>query len=211
MRTGKLTMLYMALSLAFTAGGIILLYLLWQATPVEGQTLNAVVFGSIIGSLGLATRGQSERRCCSCWPSRRDCCSSRPTPAFSAGPAVLSNMAADSWVPHKFRYLSTRLVTQNGIVHHGAGGAAHTATGPAARYDLLVVLYSISVFLTFSVSLLGLCIYWWRKRSPTRAGLRALVLSRLGLAVTVPVILVDADGGKIRPRAGGSTVVDHRA
>jgi amino acid transporter len=43
-RTGKLTMFYMAASLAFTAGGIILLYLLWNAQPVEGQTLNAVVF-----------------------------------------------------------------------------------------------------------------------------------------------------------------------
>jgi hypothetical protein len=29
--------------------------------------------------------------------------------------------------------------------------------------DLLVVLYSINVFLT-SLSLLGLCIYWWRSR-----------------------------------------------
>ena len=47
-RTGKVTMVYMAISLAFTAGGIILLYLLWNAVPVEGQTLNAVVFGSII-------------------------------------------------------------------------------------------------------------------------------------------------------------------
>ena len=28
--------------------------------------------------------------------------------------------------------------------------------------DLLVVLYSINVFLTFSMSLFGLCIYWWR-------------------------------------------------
>src|SRR5437867_12972157 len=51
-RTGKLTMFYMAASLAFTAGGIILLYLLWNAQPVEGQTLNAVVFGTIIDSFG---------------------------------------------------------------------------------------------------------------------------------------------------------------
>ena len=46
-RTGKITMLYMALSLAFTAGGIIMLYLLWDARPVKGQTLNAVTFGAI--------------------------------------------------------------------------------------------------------------------------------------------------------------------
>src|SRR5882762_7498491 len=46
-QTGKWTMFYMAVSLSFTAGGIIVLYLTWQAKPVEGQTLNAVVFGSI--------------------------------------------------------------------------------------------------------------------------------------------------------------------
>src|SRR2546423_1771297 len=40
--TGKWTMFYMAVSLSFTAGGIILLYLLWNVSPEEGQTLNAV-------------------------------------------------------------------------------------------------------------------------------------------------------------------------
>jgi amino acid transporter len=52
-RTGKITMFYMALSLAFTAGGIILLYLLWDAKPVAGQTLNASTFKVIITSMGL--------------------------------------------------------------------------------------------------------------------------------------------------------------
>src|SRR3970040_2474035 len=51
-KTGKLTMLYMAASLAFTAGGIILVYLLWDAQPVSGKTLNAVVFDAIIGNMG---------------------------------------------------------------------------------------------------------------------------------------------------------------
>src|ERR1700680_4119122 len=51
-KTGKWTMFYMAVSLSFTAGGIILLYLLWQVQPVEGQTLNAVTFRAIIESLG---------------------------------------------------------------------------------------------------------------------------------------------------------------
>lgn len=55
--TGKMTMLYMAFSLAFTAGGIILLYLLWNAKPVEGQTLNAVVFNSILGNMGFNGTG----------------------------------------------------------------------------------------------------------------------------------------------------------
>jgi hypothetical protein len=50
--TGRWTMFYMALSLAFMAGGIILLYLLWDAQHVEGRTLNAVTFEAIIASFG---------------------------------------------------------------------------------------------------------------------------------------------------------------
>ncbi|HKI63659.1 MAG TPA: amino acid permease, partial [Burkholderiales bacterium] len=53
--TGKLTMLFMALSLAFTAGGIILVYLLWNVTPVEGQTYNAIAFGAVLREMGFAT------------------------------------------------------------------------------------------------------------------------------------------------------------
>ncbi|MBY0379085.1 MAG: amino acid permease, partial [Burkholderiales bacterium] len=52
-RTGKITMLYMAISLSFTAGGIILLYLLWAVKPEVGKTLNAIVFGKIISQVGL--------------------------------------------------------------------------------------------------------------------------------------------------------------
>ena len=44
MRTGTYTMLYMAGSLSFTAGGVILLYLLWNVQPIAHQTLNAVTF-----------------------------------------------------------------------------------------------------------------------------------------------------------------------
>src|SRR5438128_2297275 len=43
---------------------------------------------------------------------------------FLGGPAVLSNMAADSWVPRQFRQLSSRLVTQNGIVLMGGAALA---------------------------------------------------------------------------------------
>src|SRR5205085_3017042 len=51
--TGKMTMFYMAVSLAITAAGIILLYLLWDAHPVEGETLNATTFKVIIANMGL--------------------------------------------------------------------------------------------------------------------------------------------------------------
>jgi hypothetical protein len=101
---------------------------------------------------------------------------------------VLANMAADSWVPHQFRYLSSRLVTQNGVLLMAVAAAAVLLCS-GGRVDLLVVLYSINVFLTFSLSLLGLCRYWLSHRS--EAGwLRRLMLSLTGLLVTGSILLV---------------------
>src|SRR5260370_13354877 len=74
---------------------------------------------------------------------------------FLGGPSVLANMAADSWLPHQFRYLSSRLVTQNGLIVMGAAAAiVLVSTGGAVT--VLVVLYSINVFITFTLALAGL-------------------------------------------------------
>ncbi|HKW81252.1 MAG TPA: APC family permease [Casimicrobiaceae bacterium] len=187
-RTGKLTMFYMALSLAITAGGIILLYLLWGARPSEGRTLNAVVFGSIIGSLGLPAAA-SHATLTVVLLFEAGLLFVAANTGFLGGPAVLSNMAADSWMPHQFRHLSTRLVTQNGIVIMGLAALAILAWS-AGKVGLLVVLYSINVFLTFTLSILGLCIYWWRRRGSDRRWSHRFALSVLSLAVTTGILVV---------------------
>lgn len=186
--TGKMTMLYMALSLAFTASGIILLYLLWDAKPVEGQTLNASTFKAIIDSIGFGA-----------WTNKiiltvvlafeAGLLFVAANTGFLGGPAVLSNMAADSWVPHKFRYLSTRLVTQNGILVMGIAALA-ILFWTGGSVTLLVVLYSISVFLTFAISLFGLCLYWWQHRKEREHWLRRLVLSLIGFVVCAGILAI---------------------
>jgi amino acid transporter len=196
--TGKMTMLYMALSLAFTASGIILLYLLWDARPVEGQTLNASTFRAIIESIGMGD-----------WVNKviltvvlafeAGLLFVAANTGFLGGPAVLSNMAADSWVPHKFRYLSTRLVTQNGILGMGVAALA-ILFWTGGSVTLLVVLYSVSVFLTFAISLFGLCLYWWQHRRERDHWLRRFLLSLTGFVICagiLAVLLVEkfAEGG----------------
>jgi amino acid transporter len=186
--TGKMTMLYMALSLAFTASGIILLYLLWDARPVEGQTLNASTFRAIIDSLGMGD-----------WINKvlltvvlafeAGLLFVAANTGFLGGPAVLSNMAADSWVPHKFRYLSTRLVTQNGILVMGVAALA-ILFWTGGSVTLLVVLYSVSVFLTFAISLFGLCLYWWQHRGDREHWLRRFLLSLLGFVICAGILAV---------------------
>ena len=185
--TGKVTMLYMAFSLAFTAGGIILLYLLWNAKPMEGQTLNAVVFNSIFTNMGLS--GTTLAVCLSVTLAfEAGLLLVAANTGFLGGPSVLANMAYDSWVPHKFRYLSTRLVTQNGLLVMGVAAFA-ILLYTRGRVDLLVVLYSINVFLTFSLSLAGLCRYWIRHRD-LPLWRRRLLLSALGLMVTASILVV---------------------
>ncbi len=186
-RTGRLTMLYMAASLAFMATGIILLYLLWDARPTEGATLNAVVFKAILADMGY--EGSSLALALGVvMLFEAGLLLVAANTGFLGGPAVLANMAIDSWVPHKFRYLSSRLVTQNGILVMGAA-ALVILLWTGGEVDLLVVLYSINVFLTFSLSLAGLCIYWLRNRNEAHWK-RGLALSATGLLVTSGILVV---------------------
>lgn len=188
-RTGKLTMLYMATSLAFTAGGIMLLYLLWDVVQQPGRTLNAVVFQSIIENLNPGNAATNQVALIVVLTSEAALLFVAANTGFLGGPAVLSNMAADSWVPRHFRELSNRLVTDNGVMLMGIA-ALGVLIWSQGSVTLLVVLYSINVFLTFSISLLGLVILWWRRRRDDRRWKRRIALSGIGLTVTAGILAV---------------------
>ena len=158
-QTGKRAMLYMAISLSITAGGIILLYLLWSVQPVIGKTLNAVVFHSILGDSWL---GQG--LLVLTLELEAGLLLIAANAGFVAGPNVLAYMAIDSWMPNRFRHLSSRLVVQNGAIFFGIA-ALLILFWTRGNVSMLVVLYSINVFITFSLSLLGICVYWIKHRA----------------------------------------------
>lgn len=148
--TARRTMMYMAGSLAFTASGLLLCYLLWNLTFVEGKTINAILvervtsglpFGAVFVVLTLLSEGAL--------------LIVGAQAGFLDGPRVLANMAQNSWVPHRFAALSERLTTQNGILLMGGASllALLLTNGDVRR---LVVVYSINVFLTFSLSMFGM-------------------------------------------------------
>jgi amino acid transporter len=183
-KTGKLTMIYMACSLSFVAGGIILLYLLWHVKQISGQTLNASVFAEILGpstfghiglmilmlfEMGLLVVGANT--------------------GFLGGPAVLANMSLDNWVPSSFSALSTRLVKQNGILFFGVFAAIVLVMTQGNVSDM-VILYSVNVFITFSVSLFGLVVYWWKKREEKGKWVRPFCLSFVATIVCVLILVI---------------------
>ena len=108
---------------------------------------------------------------------------------FLGGPAVLANMAIDSWVPRRFGMLSSRLVTQNGIIFFGLA-ALIILLGTDGKVDFLVVLYSMNVFLTFSMSLLGLSLYWIRHRKQEKHWFSQWLLAFIALIVCFSILFI---------------------
>lgn len=188
-KTGQYTMVYMALSLSFTAGGIILLYLLWDARYIEGQTLNAVVFQAIISSWHIGDTVVEHLTLIVVLALEAGLLVVAANTGFLGGPAVLANMAVDSWVPRHFRSLSARLVTQNGVLLMGVA-ALGILLWTNGDVSVLVVLYSINVFLTFSLSLAGLARHWWRNRLDEARWKSRLLLAGLGFCVTAGILAV---------------------
>ena len=187
--TGKKTMTYMAASLAFTAGGILLCYLLNGVTHEPGRTLNAslwtvlsqdwLLWGIPIGAGVVIFTLLSEGALLFVAAQT----------GFVAGPATLDAKAVDQWVPKRFAHLSERLVTQNGIVTMGLAAIVTLIyTGGAVK--LLVVMYSINVFLTFTLSQAGMVRHWWQVRSSEAHWRRRFLLAALGTAVTGGILVV---------------------
>ena len=204
-QTAKRTMVYMAGSLTFTAAGLVLCYLLLGIAPEAGRTLNAVLSsklsqgvtgGSLFVLLTLVSEGALLVVAAQA--------------GFIDGPRVLANMAVDSWVPHRFAALSDRLTAQNGVFLMAAASvAALLYTHGDVR--ALVVMYSINVFVTFSLSMLGMLRMWLqaRGRRPEWRRRAALFGAGFGLCATILGITLSEkflEGGWLTALATGSFV-----
>ena len=95
----------------------------------------------------------------------------------------MANMAIDKWFPKKFASLSDRLVTMNGVILMGFSAILLMALFRGS-VQLLVVLYSINVFITFSISQLGMVKHWWTERGKLNHWKRKLSVNGIGFVLT---------------------------
>ncbi|WP_370264406.1 APC family permease [Limnobacter sp.] len=177
---------YVACALAFAAASLAVLYLLWDVRAEPTMALNGVLFERVFTGIGWD------------WPYviagllvmlglETAVLLLAAHVGFSIGPKVLSTMAMDSWLPHQFRYLSNRMVTKNGTLLMGALALLAIYLS-SASVALLVVLFSINVFLVFSLSMLGLAVYWLKHREERR-WFKGLLSAGLGLVVSASILL----------------------
>jgi len=183
-KTGKRTMLYMAISLAVLSSGLFACYLLWNVRPVPGQTLNAVLANSIFGG----------------WPlgglialitifSEAALLFVAAQTGFIDGPRVMANMAIDSWLPRSFALLSERLTMTNGILLMG-GSALFVMIFTRGSVLILVTMYAINVFLTFSISEFGMSRFFYRNRATEKDWKRHIPIHLIGLVLCSTILAI---------------------
>jgi amino acid transporter len=183
-QSGKRTMVYLASSLAITAGGLLVCYLLFKIVPVEGKTLNAVLAGEVFSS----------------WPlggmialitilSEGALLVVAAQTGFIDGPRVMSNMAIDSWLPRRFASLSERLTMQNGVILMGAA-AFILLLYTGGSITALVIMYSINVFATFSLSQFGMIRFFLKNRDRDIKWKQHIVIHIIGLILCLTILCV---------------------
>lgn len=190
--TGKRTMLYMALSLAVTAGGLVVGYLLMDIAHEEGKTMNQVLTERFISDprLGLGDGALATVFLLVTMISEGALLIVAAQAGFIGGPASLATMARDSWVPHWFGNLSERLTTHWGVVLMGVSALAALLFTRGLVSDL-VIMYSINVFVTFSLSMIGMCRHWWNERGENPLWRRRLVVFVAGAALCLFILAVN--------------------
>jgi amino acid transporter len=198
-RTAKRTMVLMATSLSITAGGIILSYLLVHAVPVEGKTMNAVLLENLTAHWSIGGWNAGETFTFVALVSEAGLLFIAAQAGFVDGPRVMANMAVDSWMPHRFAALSERLSMQNGVLIMG-GTSVAALLYTHGDVSKLVVMYSINVFLTFSLSNFGMSKFWIQHRNEHPSWYRHLPVHLVGLTLCVTILIVTCiekfgDGG----------------
>ena len=174
----KRTMVYMAISLAVTAGGLMLCYLIADLHPVPDRTMNGLLveklnwgpwftwltLGSEAGLLLFAAQT-----------------------GYIGGPRVMANMALDGWIPRRFSSLSDRLTSHYGVLLVGAA-AIGSLLYTRGSVDVLVTMYAINVFVTFSLSQMGMAKYFWAKRAAEKVAAR-IALHAVSLVLCVGILI----------------------
>jgi hypothetical protein len=183
-KTGKRTMAYMAISLAILSGGLFFCYLLWNVHPVPGQTLNAVLANGVFsgwplgGLLALITIFSEAALLCVAAQT-----------GFIDGPRVMANMAIDSWLPRSFALLSERLTMTNGILLMGVS-ALLLMIFTRGSIIILVTMYAINVFLTFSISEFGMSRFFYKNRTTEKDWKRHIPIHLIGLVLCSTILTI---------------------
>ncbi len=184
-KTARKTMTLMAVSLSFIVMGLMVAYALYSVQISSHKTLNAVLFDNVTANWG---HFWSKSFILTTLISEAALLFVAAQTGFIDGPRIMANMAIDRWFPKKYASLSDRLVSMNGVLLMGISAIILMAISRGS-VAFLVVLYSINVFITFSISQLGMVKHWWTERSKLNHWRRKLMINGIGFVLTSFILI----------------------
>jgi len=109
--------------------------------------------------------------------------------AFTGFPRLFYFMAVDNYAPHQFKRLGDRLAYSNGIVVLALLSSVLVLAfnGNTLR---LIPLYTVGVFIAFTLAQLGMVIRWRRTHHP--GWRRGMLINGVGMVMTATVFIITA-------------------
>lgn len=109
--------------------------------------------------------------------------------SYSDFPRLSSILARDNYLPHQFAFRGDRLAFSIGIV---VLAILSSLLIIAFRGDttLLLNLYAVGVFMSFTLSQGGMVLHWWRLRNSHKGWLRSMMINGLGSFTTFVVVII---------------------
>jgi amino acid transporter len=111
--------------------------------------------------------------------------------SYSDFPRLASLLARDKFLPTQFAFRGDRLAFTTGIIFLALLAILLLIIFQGIT-TLLINLYAVGVFLSFTLSQGGMVLHWWRLRRDTKGWLRSMIINGLGSFTTLVVCLVIA-------------------
>lgn len=176
----KATMVWMSLILGSFFLGITVLAHLYGIIPKEGETAVSLLAETVFGRNGYYYLVQASTALILVLAANT---------SYADFPRLSSLLARDGFLPRQLSSLGDRLVFSNGIL-----GLSLAAIGllVAFRGDthLLIPLYAVGVFLSFTLSQTGMIVHHWRTKHV--GWQKSLFFNLLGAVTTLVVLTVIA-------------------
>jgi len=109
--------------------------------------------------------------------------------AFADFPRLASILGKDRYLPRQFQYRGDRLAFSVGIVVLAALAGVLIVAFQGSVTNL-IPLYTVGVFVAFTLSQVGMIRHWWRYREQERSWRRSAILNGVGAVATGTVAIL---------------------
>jgi len=174
----KITMIWMSAILGVFFLGITLMAHIYGITPVHGQTVMSLLSRAVFGQNFLYYATQVAVALILLLAANT---------SYADFPRLSSLLAKDRFLPRQLSSIGDRLVFSNGIIGLTIGAAFLIVMFKGSTH-LLIPLYAVGVFLSFTLSQLGMIVHHQKVREPHWQ--RGLLINGIGAITTFVVLIV---------------------